>query len=132
VIGCAALLVPVLGGKEGGLLVSPRPLHYGISPCLHSCYISVGTVLQSRSTILMRLRLHNTQLVLEYNHQCIFGTMSGIILFFSKILVPISPLGTYFLFTKNFIFFEFLPVNLFWLSETGDLFGADSFLILYR
>jgi hypothetical protein len=35
VIGCAALLVPVLGGKEGGLLVSPRPLHYGISPCLH-------------------------------------------------------------------------------------------------
>jgi hypothetical protein len=36
VIGCAALLVPVLGGKEGGLIASPRPLHYGVSPCLHT------------------------------------------------------------------------------------------------
>jgi hypothetical protein len=38
VIGCAALLVPVLGGKEGGLMASPRPLHYGVSPCLHNVF----------------------------------------------------------------------------------------------
>jgi hypothetical protein len=39
VIGCAALLVPILGGKEGGLMASPRPLHYGVSPCLHTRFL---------------------------------------------------------------------------------------------
>jgi hypothetical protein len=36
VIGCAALLVPVLGGKRGGLMADTCPLLRGVSPCLHN------------------------------------------------------------------------------------------------